>query len=144
MLENEMSVEQDRLYLREDGIVPINVGPPRLHHADPRIAEVMDGAQQEIFWRSEVSVEDGHKFAFRRLHAFGERSRLEALAIRTVMVGDGISKRGIALDQTARDFDGFVSGVVEHLNVEFLLRIFQLADGLKQPLDDILLIEDRK
>src|SRR3981081_2889839 len=144
MLENEVSIEQDRLDLREDGIVAVDVGPARLHHPDSRSSEVVDGAQQEVFRRSEVGVEDGDEFTLRRLHSFCQRSRLETLAVCTVMVADGMTKRGIALDQTARDFNGFVSGVVEHLYVKFLFWIFQLADGLKQPLDDILLIEDRK
>ena len=58
------------------------------------------------------------------------------------MVADGISQRGIALHQIARHLDGFVGGIVEHLNVELLPRIFQLADRLQQPLDHVLLIEN--
>src|SRR5258708_32015269 len=134
MVEKEMCVEQNRLYLREDGIVAIDVGPARLHHADARITEVVDRAQQEIFWRSEVSVEDGDEFALCRLHPFSQRPSLEALAVRPVMVADGMAQRSTAIDQTSRDLDGFVGRVVEHLNVKFLLRIFQLADGIKQPI----------
>src|ERR1700681_738285 len=117
MLENEVSIEQDRLYLCEDGIVAVDMCPARLHHADARRGEVVDGAQQEVFWRSEVGVEDGDEFTLRRLHPCSQRSRLESLPIGAVMVGDGIAQRCVALDKTARHFDGFVSGIIEHLYV---------------------------
>src|SRR5712692_479633 len=138
MLENEMSIEQNRLYLCEDGIVAIDVSPARLHHANPGNGEVVDGSQQKVFRRSEIGVEDGNEFTLGRLHPFSQCSRLEAFAVRTVMVADGMAQRGIALDQTAGNLDGLVGGVVEHLNVEFLSRIFQLADGIKQPLYNVL------
>ena len=42
MLEDKMPVEQDCLNLREEAVVAVEMGPPRLHHADFRIVEVMD------------------------------------------------------------------------------------------------------
>ena len=120
------------------------MGPAGLHHPDLRIGEVMDGAHQKIFRRSEVGVENGNEFALRRLHPLRQRARFEALAIRAVMVGDGIAQRRIALHQTASHVDGLVGRVVQHLNVELFPRIFQLADRLQQPLHNILLVEDRQ
>ena len=104
----------------------------------------MDGAQQKIFRRSEVGVEDGDELALRRLHPFRQRARLEAGAIGAVMVADGIAQRRIALDQSASDVDGLVGRIVEHLDVQLFPRIFQLADRLQQPLDHILLVENRQ
>ncbi len=142
VLEHEVAVEQNGFYLREKRIVAVDVRPARLHHANLWIGEVVDGAQQKIFRRSEVGVKDGDELTLRRLQPLGQRSCLEAFAIGAVMVADGISQRRVAFDQVARDFDGFVGGIVEHLDVELLPRIFQLADRLQQPLDHILLIED--
>ena len=142
MLQHEVAVEQDGLYLREKRIIAVEVSPARLHHADLRIGEVMDSAQQKIFRRSEVGVKDGDEFALRRFQALRQRSGFEALAIGAVMIADGIAERGIAFDQVARDIDSFVGGIVEHLDVELLARIFQLADGFEQPFDDVLLVED--
>ena len=49
-----------------------------------------------------------------------ERAGLEAFAIGAVVIGDRIAQRGVALDQTASDFDGFIGRIVEQLDVEFL------------------------
>ena len=99
---------------------------------------------KKIFRRREVGVEDGDELPFRRLHPLRQRASLVALAICPVVVADGIAQRSVALDQAARHGVGFVGGIVEHLNVEFLARIIQLADRLQQAFDDILLIEDRQ
>ena len=94
------------------------------------IGEVMDGAHQEIFRRNEVGVEDGDELALRRLQPFLQRARLEAFAIGAMVIGDRIAQRGIALDQALRDdLDGLVGRIVEHLDIELLARILQLADA---------------
>jgi hypothetical protein len=59
-------------------------------------------------------------------------------------VGDGIAERGVALDDGAGDFDGFVGGVVEDLYVEAVERVLHLANGIDEAVDDELLVEDRK
>ena len=61
-----------------------------------------------------------------------------------MMVGDRKSFGGIVIDQPAGNGDGFVGRVVEHLDVEFLQRIVQAANGFEQPLDHELLVEDRE
>ena len=71
VLEHEVAVEQDGFHLREKRIIAVDVRPARLHHADLGIGEVMDGAQQKIFRRREVGVENGDEFAFRCLQALG-------------------------------------------------------------------------
>ena len=73
-----------------------------------------------------------------------ERAGLVAFAIGAMDVRDGMSHRGVAIDDCAGDFDGFVGGVVEHLDLEAVARILHLADGVDEAVDDELLVEDGK
>ena len=79
VLEHEVAVEQNGLHLGQERIIAVDVRPARLHHADLRIGEVMNGTQQEIFGRSEIGVEDGNELAFCSLHSFGQRARFDSL-----------------------------------------------------------------
>ena len=58
VLEDEMPVEKDRLDLREQRVVLVDVAPPRLHHADPGIPEMRHQADEEVLRRNEVRVEN--------------------------------------------------------------------------------------
>ena len=120
----------------------VEVRPARLHHPNFGIGEVVDDEHQEIFGRSKVGVEDRDELAFRGLESLGQSTRFVAFAICAVMVADGIAQRRVPLDQATRHLDRLVSGVVEHLDVELVLGVFQLADRFQQPLDDVLFIED--
>ena len=70
VLDDEMAVEQNGFDLREQGIVAVEIGPARLHHADfvaaVGIHEIRNGAAKEIGLGDEVGVEDGDEFALRR------------------------------------------------------------------------------
>ena len=81
---------------------------------------------------------------FAHLHACLKRACLEAVAVGAMDVGDGVAHRGIAFHDLAGDVDGLVGGVVEHLDVELVLRVVHLADGIHQAVDDVLLVEDRQ
>src|SRR5207245_8114329 len=59
VLEDEVPVQQNRLDLRQQRVVLIDVAPARLHHPDLRIAEVRDQLGDEIGGRDEVGVENG-------------------------------------------------------------------------------------
>jgi hypothetical protein len=48
------------------------------------------------------------------------------------------------LNQPAGNGHGFVGRIVENLDVEFLQRIIQAANGIQQPLDYELLVESRE
>jgi hypothetical protein len=104
----------------------------------------VDGALQEIGRWHEVRVEDGNEFSFSAVQALCQGTGFEPMAIGAMVIGDGVSLRGIMLDQAARHRYGFVSGIVQNLNIEFVQRVIELADGIQQTLDDKLLIEDRK
>ena len=59
-------------------------------------------------------------------------------------IDDVVSERSVAFDNGARDLDGFVGGIVEHLDLQLLARIIHLADAVDQAIDDVLFIEDGK
>ena len=61
-----------------------------------------------------------------------------------MMVTDGESLRSVVVDQPSRYRYGLIGRVVEHLDVELIERVVEAADGLKQPLDYELFVEDRK
>ena len=63
VLENEVAVEQHGFDFRQEVVIAVQVAPARLHHADLRIGEIVDGARQEIGRRAEVGVEDRDEFA---------------------------------------------------------------------------------
>ena len=65
VLEHEVPVEQNRLDLREQRVVLVDVAPARLHHADLGIGEVRHQPGQEIDGRDEVGVEDRDELAAR-------------------------------------------------------------------------------
>ena len=63
VLEHEVPVEEDRLDLREQRVVLVEVAPARLHHRHLVVGEVVDGLLQEVGPRDEVGVEDGDELA---------------------------------------------------------------------------------
>ncbi len=144
MLEHEMAIEQDRLDLGEQRIVAVDVGPAGLHHADLWISEMVNALQEEVGRRNKVGVEDGDELALRGLQASFEGSGFVAFAIGAVEVDHRISERGVAIDEQARDFHGFVGRIVEQLDVELVFRVIEAADGIEKAVDYVLLIEDRQ
>jgi len=63
VLEDEVAVQEDRLDLRQQRVVLVDVPPPRLHHRHLRIGEELDGSLEEVVRRNEVGVEDRHVLA---------------------------------------------------------------------------------
>ena len=78
------------------------------------------------------------------LQAGIERPRLEAFAIGAMVIADVVAHGGVALHHCPRHFHGFVGGIVEHLDFQLFARIFHLADALHQPVDNVLLVENRQ
>ncbi len=48
VLEDEVAVEQNRLDLRQQRVVLVDVAPARLHHADVRVDEVRHQLDEEV------------------------------------------------------------------------------------------------
>ena len=58
VLDDEVAVEEDRLDLRQQREIAVQVLPARLHHPDRRIREVGEARAQHVGTRDEVGVED--------------------------------------------------------------------------------------
>ena len=99
---------------------------------------------EDLRRRHEVGVEDQHELAGRALEARVERPRLEAGAVAAVQVVDVEALRAVVLDGAARDPGGGVGRVVEHLDLEQLLRVAERGDRGEQPVDDVHLVVDRE
>ncbi len=97
---------------------------------------------QPVGRRHKVGVEDGDELALGDLQPGVERAGLEAMAVGAVDVDDGVAERRIALHDGGSDFCGLVGRVVQHLDLELVLRVLHGADGLDQAVDDELLVED--
>jgi len=142
VLEDEVAVEQDGFDLSEETVVAVEVGPPALHHADVRFGEVVDDLHEPVGRGDEIGVEDGDEFALGGFEAGVECPGLIAVAVGAVNVDDGVAESGVAFDDSARDLDGFVGGVVEDLNFELAGGVVHLATGFDETVDDELLIKD--
>src|SRR5208337_4329968 len=57
VFQNEVAVQKDGFDFRKERVIPVDVGPAGLHHADLRVSEVMNRLQQKIRRRNEVRVE---------------------------------------------------------------------------------------
>ena len=71
---------------------------------------------------------------------FLQRAGLEAVAVRAVVVLDRVAHVAVALDQRFGKWRGVVGGIVEHLDLQQLLRVLDLDDFFDQPLDDVTLV----
>src|ERR1017187_6141095 len=137
-----MAIEQNGFDLGQKRVVAIDVRPACLHHADFRIGEVMDALHQKVGWRDKIGVKDGNVFAFSRFQSYFQSAGFVAFTIVAMQVIDGMSQRSVAIDQNAGDLHGFVGGIIQQLDVEFVFRIFEAADRVKQPFHDVLLVKN--
>ena len=99
---------------------------------------------QEVGLRNEVGVEDRDEVAARDLQALVERAGLVAGAILAMDVLDVDALHRVAAHGELGDLPGLVGRVVEHLDLEQLARVFDLADRVDQPIDDVHLVVERE
>ena len=144
VLENEMAVEQHRLHFGQEVVVAIEVTPASLHHADGRVGKEMDRAREEIGWRNEIGIEDRDQLTSSRFESRLQRPRLESVTIGPVMILDREPQRPIALHQRFGEQMRVVGRIVQHLNLQQVLRVFDLGDLVDQPLHDIPLVVQGK
>ncbi len=144
VFEDEMPVEQDRLDLRQQRVVLVDVAPARLHHRDAVAGEIRHHPQQEIGGRDEVGVENRDELAARHLEARFERAGLVPDAVRPVEVLDVEALGRKAADGEVRDAAGLVGRVVEHLDFEPLTRILDTAHRVDQAVRHVHLVVERQ
>src|SRR5215471_14117857 len=144
MFEHEMPIEQNGLDFCQKRIVSVDVRPASLHHGHFGVSEMINGPPQEILWRSEISVENSHEFALRRLESFRQSSRFKPFAITPVMVGDWVSQSCIMLNQIGCYRRSFIRGVIQHLDFELVFGVIQVTYCFDQPTHHVLLVENRQ
>ena len=144
VLEHEVTIEQDRLDLREQRVILIDVSPARLDHRDLRIDEERHRPVEKVLGRDEVRIEDGDELALGDLHAGLERASLVACAIGSMDVGDVDALRRIAPHGLFGHAPRFVGRIVEDLDLEQLARILQSTDGVDETIRHVHLVVDRE
>ena len=146
MLNDEMAVEKNGLNVSEQGVVAVEIGPARLHHADLtaalRIHEVGNGAEQKIRFGEKVGVEDGDEFALGGFQPVFQSAGFVAFAVAAMEVNDSHALCGVALHTGSSDFAGLIGGVVQHLHVEQLGWVVEARHSFDETLNDVALVED--
>jgi hypothetical protein len=60
-----VAVQKDGFDVGKEGVVAVEIGPARLHHADFvaifRIQEIGNGATEKIGFRKKIGIEDGRQ-----------------------------------------------------------------------------------
>jgi hypothetical protein len=115
-----------------------------LHHPHPRILELPDESLEEVGLGHEVGIEDRDQLPTCGVEAVVESAGLEARAIRATDVVRVDTSCDQTLDGFGRQTCGLVGGVVEHLDLEPIRGVSQLADPFDQALDDRPLVVDRQ
>ena len=149
MLQHKVPIQQDRLHLGHKAVVPVQMGPPRLHHADPRLGKVVHHLHQPVRRRHKIRIEDRNQLASRGLQPRVQRARLVSMAVGAVQIHDRLRHQSrksalIALHNLLRHFHRLVGRVVEQLDLKPVPRILQPAHRIDQPVHHKLLVEDRQ
>ena len=148
MLDDEMPIEQDGFDVSQQGVIAIEIGPARLHHADVvsavRRQKIRNRAPQKIGVGKKIGVEDSYELPVRGLQPVFESPSLIALAIGAVNVRNRHALRGMSFDAVAGDFTGLVGGIIEHLHIEQFARIVEARHRVHQSLDYVALVVDGK
>ena len=139
-----MAVEQDRLDLRQQRVVLIDVAPARLDHADLGVGEVRHQTHQEIAGREEIGVENRDELAAGDLEAGLERAGLEPGPVATVDVLDVNSLRSQPVDRQFGDAARHVRRVVQDLDLQTIARVLDGAHRLDQTIRDVHLVVERQ
>ena len=140
VLDNEVSVEQNRFHFGQVRKVPVDPRPSPLDHRHLGIGEIGDEPLQGAGRGNEVGVEDGDEFTARLLKPRGERPGLVALAIRAAVIGDGNARRRQAFDQPRGYLARLVRRIVQHLNLQPVAWVIELRRRFEQPLDHVALV----
>ena len=106
------------------------------------IGKVVHDLHEPFPGRHKIGIENGDELARCHAQALIQSSRLEAMTIDPVNVGDPVSQGLIKLYGRLGNFYRAVGGVVQNLNLQLVGRIVQVAAGLDQPVNDELLVED--
>ena len=124
---HKVAVQQHRFHFRQQAVIPVQITPACLHHSHPWIGEVMHCTRQKIARRNKVGVENRNQLARRRAHPLLQRPRLETVAVRSMQIFDRHARRLIIANQPLREGVRVVGGIIQHLDLQQVLRILHLA-----------------
>ena len=146
LLEQKMSIQEHGLDARENGVGAVQMPPAGLDHPDFRIGEISGSSSAACpARRHEIRIENENEFSLARNHARLEGAGFETRAIRAMDEFDVEARRPCSSrDPLGGDLGGLIGGVVEHLHLEKLSRVFERGDRFQEPLDDVKLIENGK
>ena len=149
MLQHEVAIQQDRLHLRHEAVVAVQVRPARLNNADLRLRKVVHHLHQPVRRRHKVRIEDRNQLATGDLQPLVQRARLVPIPVRPVDVHDRLrchSRKSMRIpcDCLLRYLHRLVGRVVQHLDLKPVARILKPAHRIDQPVDHKLLVVDRQ
>jgi hypothetical protein len=134
LLDDEVPVEGHRLHAGHERIVGIDVLPAGLDHPDLRVLEPGERLLEEVPVGDEVGVEDRDVFARGGFEPLAERAGLVPRAVAPAEVVDPVAAFPVEGHPFGGDPDGFVRGIVEHLDLEAVLRVIHPADpSIRRP-----------
>src|SRR6267143_1276637 len=144
LFQQKMAVQKHGLHPREQRVTAIQMAPATLNHADFRIGEKMDRALEQIWRRDKIGVQNADEFPCSRFKSGRERTCLETGPV------DPVNELNIetALPQfigaRSGHFPCVISGIVQHLDLEQLARVIELADRAQKAFHHVNFIKNRK
>ncbi len=88
MLEYKVPIQQNRLHLSQEAVVPVQMRPSRLYHPDLRFRKVMNHLHHPLPRRHEVCIEDRDELASCNIKAFVESPGFVAMSVAAVQIHD--------------------------------------------------------
>src|SRR6185503_8149128 len=141
LLDHKMTVEHDRLDLRQQRIVRVDVAPAHLHHTDSLVGEEVKHLADAIGPGNKVGVEDQNQFARRFLEPRFERAGLEAFAVLAMMIDNVNTLIEVFVYRGRSDLLRVVGGIIQHLDLEQFSRVLELDHRVDQTFGDIHFVE---
>ncbi len=140
VFDHEVAIEEDGLAAGEEGLLAVDVVPAGLDAADVGVGEEVYGFAKHVGVGDEVGIEDGDEFTGGGGHAGGECAGFIALAVGAVDVEDVVAQAAHAVAGFAGDVGGFIGGVIEDLDLEFVARVVDLAGGFDDAFGDVFFV----
>jgi hypothetical protein len=141
LFHHKMTVQRHRLCPCEQGVVAVQVLPPRLDDGDAFVLiEIGERLSQKAAVGNEIGVEDRNELAGRRFQTMLQRTRFESRAVGAMDVLDVVPELPIVTDGLRDELVGLVRRVVKDLDLQLVFRVVQTADRCDDPLNDIVFI----
>ena len=141
--QHEVSVQEDGLDLGKERVLPVQVRPASLNHADLGVCKIVDRLPEKVTIGDEIRIEDGDKLPFCGAQPVLQCASLETGPLVAVDIVNVQAEALPAFHGVARNRLRFVGGIVQHLDVEPASRVVERADRVDHPFHDIHLVVRR-